>query len=42
MTINLIYVLKTVSVPVDEVYVGFIGKNELADRLIESVSWRSF
>ena len=42
VTLNLISVANTVLVPLDEVYVGFFGKNELADRLAGSVGWRSF
>ena len=32
MTLNIIPVVNTVLVPLDEVYVGFFGKNELANR----------
>ena len=42
VTLNLISVANTVLVPHDEVYIGFFGKNELADRLAGSVGWRSF
>ena len=39
---NLLSVVNLVLVLLDEVYIGFFGKNELADRLAGSVSWRSF
>ena len=42
MTANFISVVNTVFVPLDEVYVGFFGKNEIADRLAGSIGWRSF
>ena len=40
VTLNPISVANTVLVPLDEVYVGFFGKKERADRLGGSVSWR--
>ena len=42
VTLNLISVANTVLVPFDEIYIGFFGKNEFADRLAGSVGWRSF
>ena len=42
MTANLISVVNTVFVSLDEVYIDFFGKNELADRLAGSVGRRSF
>ena len=37
MTLDLIPVVVTVQVPLDEVYVGFFGKNEHTDRFAGSV-----
>ena len=42
MTLNLISVVNPVLLLIDEVYLGFFGKNEHADRLAESVGWRLF
>ena len=42
MTLNLISIVNSVLVTLDEVYIGFSGKNENADGLAGFVGWRSF
>ena len=42
MTLNLIAVVNTGYVPVDDVRVLFFSKNECVDKLAGSVCWKSF